>query len=89
MRYFITISFQFCFKIRHKKVKGNLVGFKLVGTHQLPVYADDVNVLGYDIKTIKINTETLIDARNEARIEVNIEETNYAVLSPESGQNMT
>jgi hypothetical protein len=38
------------------------VGLKLNGTHQLLVYADDVNLLGDDIETIKKNKQTFIDA---------------------------
>jgi hypothetical protein len=38
------------------------VGLKLNRTHQLHAYADDVNLLGDNIETIKKNTETLIDA---------------------------
>jgi hypothetical protein len=37
------------------------VGLKLNGTHQLLVYADDVNVLGDNKNTIKKNIKTLID----------------------------
>jgi hypothetical protein len=36
------------------------VGLKLNGTHQLLVYADDMNLLGDNIDTIKKNMKTLI-----------------------------
>jgi hypothetical protein len=36
-----------------KKVQENQVGLKLNGTHQLLAYADNVNLLGDNIDTIK------------------------------------
>jgi ABC-type siderophore export system fused ATPase/permease subunit len=50
------------------------------------VYADDVNLLGDNIDTIKKNTETLIDGSKEVGLQVNAEKTKYTyvtVSSPE------
>jgi hypothetical protein len=51
--------------IKIRNAHENQVGLKLNGIHQLLVYADDVNLLGDHIDTIKKNTETLIDAGKE------------------------
>jgi len=45
----------------------------LNGTHQLPVYVDDDNLLGRNINTVK--PQTLLDANNEVVLEVNPEKT--------------
>jgi hypothetical protein len=52
------------------------VGLKLNGTHQLLVYADDVNLLGDNTDTIEKNTQTLTDASKESCLEVNTEKLN-------------
>jgi hypothetical protein len=57
------------------------VGRILNGTHQLLVFADDVNLLGINMDTIKKNTETLIDVTKEVGIVVKTGETKYMSLS--------
>jgi hypothetical protein len=51
------------------------------GRKSLLVYADDVNLLGDKIDSIKKNTQTLIEASKEVGLEVNTEKTKYMLLS--------
>jgi hypothetical protein len=48
------------------------VGLKLNGIHQLLAYANDVNLLGHNIDTIKKNTEALIDAFKEVGLSLSL-----------------
>jgi hypothetical protein len=57
----IAIAFQLCFR----RVQVSQDGLKLNGTHQLLVYADDINVLGGNVRTIKENAEALLVASKE------------------------
>jgi hypothetical protein len=52
-------------------VQENQVGLKLNGTHQLLSYADDVNLLGDNIDTVKKNKEILTDSSKEVGLEKN------------------
>jgi hypothetical protein len=52
----------------------------LNGTHQLLVYADDVNLLGGNVNTINKNTEAVIDASKEVGLEVNTEKSKYMLI---------
>jgi len=61
----LLFNFALVYAIRMVQVKQD--GLKLNGTHQLLVYADDVNVLGGSVHTIKENTEALILASKDSR----------------------
>jgi len=54
---------------------------KLNGTHQLLAYADDVNILGGSIHTLKENAETLAAATRETEPEISVDKTTYMVMS--------
>jgi hypothetical protein len=75
------LLFNFALEYAIKKAQENQVRLKLNGTHQLLAYADDVNLLGNNIDTINKNTETLIDASKEVGLEVNVEKTEYILVS--------
>jgi hypothetical protein len=49
------LFFNFALEYAIRKVQVNQVGLKFNGTHQLLAYADDVNLLGDIIDTIKKN----------------------------------
>jgi transcriptional antiterminator Rof (Rho-off) len=56
---------------------------KLNGTQKILVNADDVHILGGSVHTtsIKKNTEALVVASKETRLEVNADKTKYMVMS--------
>jgi hypothetical protein len=51
------------------------------GPLRILAYADDMNLLGDNIDTIKRNKEMLIDASKEVGLELNIEKTKHMLLS--------
>ena len=57
--------FNFALEYAIRRVQANQDGLKLNGTHQLLAYADDVNILGGSIHTLKENAEALVAATRE------------------------
>ena len=73
--------FNFALEYAVKRVHVNQDGLKLNGTHQLLAYADDVNILGGSVHTVKENVEALVVANKETGLEVNADKTKYMVMS--------
>jgi len=65
-----------------KRVQVNQDDWKLNGTHQLLVYADDVNIYWAEAYIfITKNTKGLVVGSKEIGIEVNADKTKYMVMS--------
>jgi hypothetical protein len=52
-------------------------------------YADDVNILGGSVHTVKVNAKALVVAAKEIGLEVNADKTKYMVMSRDQNAGRT
>jgi len=83
------LLFKFALEYAIRRVQVKQDGLKLNGTRQLLAYADDVNILGGGIHTLKENGEALVAGTRETGLEVSADKTKYMVRSRDqnAGQN--
>jgi hypothetical protein len=79
-RCFIAIAFNSALEHAILKVQQNEERNDMNGTHQLLVYADDVNILGDNINTAKKNKEALLKSSRWDGLVVNTEKAKYMVM---------
>jgi len=75
------LLFNFALEYAIKRVQVNQDGLKLNSTQQLLAYADDVNILGGTVHTVKENAEALVVPTKENGLEVNADKMKYMVIS--------
>ena len=54
---------------------------KLNGTHQVLAFANDVNILGERVDTVKKNAEDLVASTKEIGLDLNANKTKYMTVS--------
>jgi hypothetical protein len=83
----LLFNFALEYAIRRVQVKQD--GWGLNGTHQLLAYADDVNIVGGSVHTVKENAKALVVAVKEIGLEVNADKTKYMVMSRDQNAGRT
>jgi hypothetical protein len=69
------LLFNFSLEYAVRRVQVNQDVLKLNETHQLLVYADDVNIKGRSVHTSKENVEALVVPSKGTALEVNVDKS--------------
>ena len=75
------LLFNFALEYAIRRAQENRIGLYMNGKYQLLAYADNVNMLGENLQTIRENTEIFIKASKDIGLEVNSEKTKYMITS--------
>jgi len=80
------LIFNFALEYAIRRVQVNMDGLKLNGTYEFLAFADDVNILGGSIYTLKEIAEALGAANRETGMEVSADKTKYRVMSRDQNE---
>ena len=72
-----SLIFNYVLEYAVRKVQETNLGQDMNGTHQVLAYADDVNLIGDDIRTIERNADVLLNACKDIGLVVNTGKTKY------------
>ena len=73
----MPILFNFALEYAIRKVHETNLGLDMNGTHQVLAYADDVNLIGDDIRTKERNVDVLLYDCKDIGLAVNTVKTKY------------
>ena len=75
------LLFNFALENAIRRVQENRIGLDMNGKYELLVNADDVNMLGENVQTVRENTEIFIKASKVIGLEVNSVKTKHMITS--------
>jgi hypothetical protein len=75
-----SLFFSCALECANWRVQVNQDALKLNGTYQFLVYADNCNILGGSLHTIKKNKEALVVASKKSGLKINVDKTKYMVM---------
>ena len=77
----LPFIFNFALEYAIRRVQVNQDGLKLNVTNQLLAYADDVNILGGSVDTVKKNAKASVAATKETGLGINAHKSKYMTVS--------
>ena len=73
----LSLLFNFTLEYAIRKIQETRLGLDMNDTHQILFYADDVNLIEDDIRTIERNADVLLNACKDIGLAVNTGKKKY------------